>query len=647
MANMYYLQNFKNYQNQTDMNESLKNWVSTFLLVAGLGMVPPSIAQSQDKNDKKEFVENLDKNKIDAAYFIKYLNSKPLTRLADLEEVFNQFKYSNNDIKSDFKDIKQFVKRSGKQYYFDSNYIKHDYSNVDITKFQPTNWLTDMGNMIEDSQEPIINNWISDYEAKTTVEIGVITITELPAFQEIEDYAVTQFRRLGVGKSGANNGILIVFSKNDRKWNITTGYGIEGVLTDYDCSQIGHDVIVPYFKKGDYQDGLIAALEEIKSIVGTDNIEDKKAWVKKNEEERSRRVAEELKQASEHLMVLLSALLGIGLIAYAASTIIKKRKLKKELEEDIHEIIDSIDIRQNERLMQPKIKSDFPEKTELTGSINLEKYHTKCKEYFASMIVDETKITPENKEAIDSIYYKVSELVDNYEEMLKRKYNFLSTTLILPKTNKELLSEIENALALSKSISNYGYESPALPDKSEVEALGVKVSNILSLVSKDLDSAEVEYMEYKNYAEKIKNKTTKVATTLSAIENAIYRSKNWNAEVERLEEDFRRFGGDSSELKKKISTFSKFASNSNDWFEVESRLDRLLAWMQIPIDEHYAEIERQEDERRRRLEEEKEEQRRRSSYSSSSNSWSSSSSSSSWSGFDGGSSGGGGASGSF
>lgn len=99
--------------------------------------------------------------------------------------------------------------------------------------FTPTNWVSDLGNFYTPEQEAHLNSTISTYEKKTSIEIGVITIDSL-GDNSIEEFALDQFKRLGIGKKGADNGILIVFSMKDRKSRIEVGNGMEAFFTDGD-----------------------------------------------------------------------------------------------------------------------------------------------------------------------------------------------------------------------------------------------------------------------------------------------------------------------------------------------------------------------------------------------------------------------------
>jgi len=56
---------------------------------------------------------------------------------------------------------------------------------------------------------------------------------------------------------------LLVISLKDKQWRIEVGYGLEGVLTNSFLDSIGRDYFVPYFKKGDYSNGILKASEAI------------------------------------------------------------------------------------------------------------------------------------------------------------------------------------------------------------------------------------------------------------------------------------------------------------------------------------------------------------------------------------------------
>jgi len=93
-------------------------------------------------------------------------------------------------------------------------------------------------------------------EEKTTAQIAVVTVATTAPLT-VERYAVSLFEKWGIGLKDKDNGLLILMAVNDKKVRIETGYGLEGALPDAFCSQIVYQVMVPAFKQGDFQTGLI------------------------------------------------------------------------------------------------------------------------------------------------------------------------------------------------------------------------------------------------------------------------------------------------------------------------------------------------------------------------------------------------------
>jgi uncharacterized protein len=63
-------------------------------------------------------------------------------------------------------------------------------------------------------------------------------------------------RSWGVGSKKNNNGVVLLIAKQDRKMNISVGYGLEKALPDLVTQQIIQHDIRPYFKGNDYYGGI-------------------------------------------------------------------------------------------------------------------------------------------------------------------------------------------------------------------------------------------------------------------------------------------------------------------------------------------------------------------------------------------------------
>ena len=59
----------------------------------------------------------------------------------------------------------------------------------------PKNWVTDLGDLYTPEQEANLNQIISAYEKKTSIEIGILTVETLNG-ESIEEFTNEQFNKI-------------------------------------------------------------------------------------------------------------------------------------------------------------------------------------------------------------------------------------------------------------------------------------------------------------------------------------------------------------------------------------------------------------------------------------------------------------------
>jgi uncharacterized protein len=79
----------------------------------------------------------------------------------------------------------------------------------------------------------------------------------------LEDYSLKLLRDWGIGNKEKNNGVLMLVSTGDRQSRIEVGYGLEGKLTDSFTGKIQDQYMVPYFRKGTYEEGIARGYEAL------------------------------------------------------------------------------------------------------------------------------------------------------------------------------------------------------------------------------------------------------------------------------------------------------------------------------------------------------------------------------------------------
>jgi uncharacterized protein len=126
-----------------------------------------------------------------------------------------------------------------------------------------TGYVSDPQSLLTSGERDSLNHLLKELDTKTSVEAAVVIIQD---FKEDEDdftFATAIFRHWGIGKSEANNGLLLFISINRKQYRFITGYGVEGLLPDAALSKIGENVLVPAFKKQAYGLGVIGAMQVI------------------------------------------------------------------------------------------------------------------------------------------------------------------------------------------------------------------------------------------------------------------------------------------------------------------------------------------------------------------------------------------------
>lgn len=106
------------------------------------------------------------------------------------------------------------------------------------------------------------------FEDSTSDQMAILIIPSLDG-EDLEEYSLRVAMKWKLGQEKKDNGILILVAINDRKMRIEVGEGLEGVLPDARCAQIIRNEMAPNFRRGDYDAGVLAAVDAInRSIAG-------------------------------------------------------------------------------------------------------------------------------------------------------------------------------------------------------------------------------------------------------------------------------------------------------------------------------------------------------------------------------------------
>ncbi|KSB91333.1 methanol dehydrogenase [Caulobacter vibrioides] len=125
-----------------------------------------------------------------------------------------------------------------------------------------TGRVVDQANILSPRAEQQLTDELATLEKQTGRQVVVATLSSLQGY-EIEDYGYQLGRAWGIGEKDKNTGALLIVAPNERKVRIEVGYGLEPVLTDALSSVIIQSAVLPRFKAGDMQGGIVAGTDSI------------------------------------------------------------------------------------------------------------------------------------------------------------------------------------------------------------------------------------------------------------------------------------------------------------------------------------------------------------------------------------------------
>lgn len=178
-------------------------------------------------------------------------------------------------------------------------------------------YLTDYTNTLNENEQKEIDASLSQIYKQSNIEYKIIIVQSLNN-NSIEDISNETFRQIGLGDKENNNGLLIYISKDDHKYRMEVGYGLEGIITDTISKQI-IDSMAEYFSNENYSEGIFTAISETIDILnnsGEYNItvnEDYLINAKKN-------------KIKEHIYTIIILLIVFAFVEYFSVIRIHKKR---------------------------------------------------------------------------------------------------------------------------------------------------------------------------------------------------------------------------------------------------------------------------------------------------------------------------------
>jgi uncharacterized protein len=134
---------------------------------------------------------------------------------------------------------------------------------------RPVGAVNDYASVLSPKVKAAMEGLSREILQKTGASVVVATVKNLEG-SNIDMYANELFTYWGIGKKGQDKGVLILLALEERKVRIETGYGVEGILPDGKVGRILDQYVVPLFKKGSYDRGLLNGMIAVGQVIAKD-----------------------------------------------------------------------------------------------------------------------------------------------------------------------------------------------------------------------------------------------------------------------------------------------------------------------------------------------------------------------------------------
>jgi uncharacterized protein len=126
--------------------------------------------------------------------------------------------------------------------------------------------VNDYAGMLSGGTAQQLEAALAELEHTDSTQIVVLTIPSLEG-ESLEAFSLRVAEQWQIGQKGKDNGALLLVAKDDRKIRIEAGYGLEGKLTDLVSGRIIRNVMIPEFKMGRFDQGIVDGVAAMAGVV--------------------------------------------------------------------------------------------------------------------------------------------------------------------------------------------------------------------------------------------------------------------------------------------------------------------------------------------------------------------------------------------
>jgi len=129
--------------------------------------------------------------------------------------------------------------------------------------------VTDQAEMLSPTTRAQLESALQQLRKVGKTQLAVLTVPDLAGLT-IEQASIRVVDEWKLGTKEADNGVLLLVARDERKVRIEVGQGLEGALTDAYAKRIIDEAITPLFREGDMNGGVIMGVFQIARTTNPD-----------------------------------------------------------------------------------------------------------------------------------------------------------------------------------------------------------------------------------------------------------------------------------------------------------------------------------------------------------------------------------------
>lgn len=131
--------------------------------------------------------------------------------------------------------------------------------------------VTDLTQTLTPEQQSQLEAKLAGFEQQKGSQIAVLMVPSTKP-EEIEQYSIRVADAWKLGREKADDGVLVLVAKDDRKMRIEVGYGLEGAIPDLIAKRIITEIMVPSFRQGDFYGGINNVVEQLMRLISGERL---------------------------------------------------------------------------------------------------------------------------------------------------------------------------------------------------------------------------------------------------------------------------------------------------------------------------------------------------------------------------------------